>query len=681
MSHQENIPQSINSGSFYDFGNISANVLFWETDANLKITYINSALKVLMGVDQEFLLGRYLRDVLIPESDETWNNLTQSSNGQYQDLIFGVKPENAIFSHIKVSGAAITRGIELVGYYGICNIESSNAVTKKVIKRLQITNKTILSSLREALVIVDKHNKFTLVSPNFYRLWGFDKDEFFLLSVQEVLKKMQNCLSKKNLSTLPSFAENFTNPKKTKHTLKFKDGRIIESTSSPHIIDGKIEGRCWSFNDVSKQSYLVDKLSSLAFRDSLTKLYNRRWCEKKLKQLLKRKTAESMAFLYMDLDHFKVINDSCGHLHGDEALAQISQVFLKSFGRKALLSRLGGDEFGLILLNKSQLQVIDVANQVKQDLSNYTYLWKKKIFKVGISIGIVFINQEDDFKTVFVHADEACYQAKKTGKNKFTIYNSEKDVFQKTQTELKWYDAIQKALLNGKFELWCQPIKNLEKGIPHYEILLRMRSEDDKVISPASFMGSADRFGMMYTIDKLVVDSFCQFYKSNVTAIKNTLFSINLSGHSLSREGFLSFVLSCFKKYGVAYSDICFEVTESEIIKNLDKAIIFINEVRALGCKISLDDFGKGLTSFSYLKNIPFDFIKIDGQFIKELNDDKINAAIIKSIVYIAEIMNKKTIAEHIENEEVLNQVAALGVDFFQGHYFSEPHQITKLLE
>ncbi len=681
MIQQEKFSQSTNLGSFYDFGNVCTNVLFWETDAALNITYINAALKGLIGVEQVQLLGTQLSDILITDDEKTWRELSQSSNGQYQNLIFRVKSESDDLIQINVSGASITTGGEIVGYYGICNIESSDNLTKRAIKRLQTTNKTILSSLSEAVVIVGKDKKFTLVSPGFYRLWGFNKNEFYLLSAQEVLKTMQLCLSKDHTTVSLCLTRNITNHNKTKDLLKFQDGRIIERTSSPQIVDGQVISRCWSFKDISKQSYLVNKLSSLAFRDSLTKLYNRRWCEKKLKQLLKTNNNETMAFLYMDLDHFKVINDSCGHLHGDQALAQISQIFLKTFGKKSLLARLGGDEFGLILLNKSQSQVIEATDQVKQALSNYTYLWKKKIFKVGISIGIVFIDQEDDFKTVFVHADEACYQSKKTGKNKYTIYNAEKDEFQKTQTELKWYDAIQKALLNGKFELWCQPIKCIKHSTPHYEILLRMRSEDDKVISPALFMGSADRFGMMYTIDKLVVDSFCQFYKNNVDTVENTLFSINLSGHSLSRDSFLDFVLSCFEKYNVAYSDICFEITESEIIKNLDKAIIFINEVRKRGCKISLDDFGKGLTSFSYLKNIPFDYIKIDGQFIKELNDNKINAAIIKSIVYIAEIMGKKTIAEHIESEDVLIQVATLGVDFFQGHYFSEPHQITKLLE
>jgi EAL domain-containing protein (putative c-di-GMP-specific phosphodiesterase class I) len=186
---------------------------------------------------------------------------------------------------------------------------------------------------------------------------------------------------------------------------------------------------------------------------------------------------------------------------------------------------------------------------------------------------------------------------------------------------------------------------------------------------------------MIFTIDKLVIDSFCQFYQSNREQLKPQLFSINISGHSIGRDGFLDFVLNCIEKYSIDASILCFEITENEIIKNLDKALSFIKQVRKLGCKISLDDFGKGLTSFSYLKNIPYDFIKIDGQFIKELNEDKINLAVIKSIVYIAEVMNKKTIAEHIESEEVFKQITALGVDYFQGNYFSEPHQITKLLE
>lgn len=680
MNPEKDKSQPINKGLFYDFGKVSLTIIFWETDTNLKITYINSALQNLTGVSFS-CVGASLSDVMTPDDKRVWEEAIRATNGKYQNILFTLKSSHSQLIKVRVNGSSITSEGDVVGYYGICSIENNDTLKKEVINRLQRINKTILSSLSEVIVIVDKNNKFTLVSPNFYKMWGFNRDEFFLLSVPEVLKKMQNYLSPSSLLTLPSFSEDFNSPNRTKHTLKFKNGRIIESTSSPHIVDGKIEGRCWSFKDVSKQSYLVDKLSGLAFRDSLTKLYNRRWCEKKLKQLLKRKTNSSMAFLYMDLDHFKVINDSCGHLHGDEALEQISAVFLNVFGKKSLLARLGGDEFGLILLDKSHSQVTELANQIKYTLSNYTYLWKKKIFKIGLSIGIVFIEKEDDFRTIFVHADEACYQSKKTGKNKYTIYNEEKDVFQKTQTELKWYDAIQKSLLNGKFELWCQPIKDQENTSRHYEILLRMKSEEGKIISPAMFMGSADRFGMMYTIDKLVVDSFCRFYKDNANVVKNILFSINLSGHSLSRDTFLKFVLDCFKKYRVDCNNICFEITENEIIKNLDKALVFIKKVRGLGCKISLDDFGRGLTSFSYLKNIPFDFIKIDGQFVKELNDDKINAAIIKSIVYIAEVMGKKTIAEHIESESVLKQVTDLGVDYFQGYYFSEPHQITKLLE
>lgn len=436
MSKQEDIFQSINSGSFQDFGNVSTTVLFWETDAALNITYINTVIKELTGIDNKQFIGAQLSDIFIADTKRTWKELTLAPKGEFGNLIFKVKSENSDFIYANVSGASTVINGEIAGYFGICSIERTNTLAKKVIKRLQRTNKTILSSLSEAIVIVDKNHKFTLVSPNFYNLWGLNKEEFFLLSLKEVLKIMQNCLSKYSLSILPSFSEDLTNPNKAKYTLKFKDGRIIEGTSSPHIVEGKIEGRCWSFKDISKQSYLVDKLSGLAFRDSLTKLYNRRWCEKKLKQLLKRKTKQNKAFLYMDLDHFKVINDSCGHLHGDKALEQISQIFLESFGKKAMLARLGGDEFGLILLDKSEPEVINAANLVKEALANYTYLWKSKMFKVGISIGVVFIDPADDFKTVFVHADEACYLAKNTGKNKYVIYNAEKDEFQKLRPNL-----------------------------------------------------------------------------------------------------------------------------------------------------------------------------------------------------------------------------------------------------
>jgi Amt family ammonium transporter len=659
---------------------ICEDVLFWETNKKLEITYINEALLTLTGFSQKQVIGKSLKEFLIPDSKSFWD-FTVKEISTFTGVKLKITTENGQFSYLNVSGNALIEGNEVIGYCGICTVLTENILSKQVIRKLQMTNKTIVSSLSEALIIIDNKKRIVVVSPKFNRIWGLNKGDVFINPMEETLNMMGSLLLSNNGDISLDLTQNLQKKIRTKDILKFKDGRIIERRSSPYVLDGKVLGRCWYFKDVSQQLSLIDKLGKLAFRDSLTKLYNRRWCEKKLKQFLRSRNSENLSFLYMDLDHFKVINDSCGHIHGDDVLEQVSQLLLDTIGQDAYLSRLGGDEFGLLLLKKTNSEVLLIAENIKQAMAHYTYQWKEKIFKIGVSIGIVFIEEEDDFRSVFVHADEACYISKETGRNKSTIFNANKAEFQKTKTELKWYDAIQKALLKGQFELWCQSINDIKSHKPHYEILLRMRNEKDELISPALFMGSADRFGMIFTIDKRVIDAFCQFYYENRKQLKTTVFSINISGHSIGREGFLHFVLKSMEKHKVDYENICFEITESEIIKNLDKALVFIKEVRKMGCKVSMDDFGKGLTSFSYLKNIPFDYIKIDGQFIKELNEDKINMAIIKSIVYIAEVMGKKTIAEHIENKKTLDQIASLGVDYFQGNYFSKPQKITELLE
>lgn len=672
--------RAFNLDCFHKLSESSHDVLFWQTDNNLEITYINSALSSQIGYTQNELIGLNIQTLLLTETKNFWQDVV-TQGAAFNDIVFKLIGQSGQLSYLNASGNTIVKGGLVVGYCGLCTLKTDNVISQHVIKKLQNTNKTIINSLSEAIVIIDSKQKITLVSPKFDIIWGFIKGDLFINPMQETLEKMRSLLLLQDETSL-SFVENLETFEKTSDLLKFKDGRVIERRSSPYVFKHKIIGRCWYFKDVTQQSQLVDKLGKLAFRDSLTKLYNRRWCEKKLKQSLEKGgRTDATAFLYMDLDHFKVINDSCGHIRGDDALEQVSQLLLDTLGYKSYLARLGGDEFGLILTHKSKSKVIAIAEKIKKAIGTFTYKYKKKTFNLGVSIGIVYIDETDDFRSVFIHADEACYISKEKGKNTYTIYQAEKKEFQKTQTELKWYDAIQNALLKRDFELWYQPINSQECNESHYEILLRMKSETGELVSPSLFMSSADRFGLIYTIDKLVIESFCQFYHKHHRQMQNSLYAINLSGHSLSRDNLLPFVLKCLEKYHINYTDICFEITESELINNLEKALVFIKEIRKLGCKISLDDFGKGLTSFSYLKNIPYDFIKIDGQFIKEYEKDKINEAIIKSIVYIAEVMGKKTIAEHIESKQLLDQISNLGVDYFQGHYFSEPHQITKLLE
>ncbi len=667
--------------SFYQLGELSLDVLYWEADENLNLRYTNHVFQSLTGLNEEHLRDRPIASVLKPKDTITWNDIIGEPSA-FKALGMEMNTKEGQAVRLNVSAAALIEGNELIGYYGTCTIRRKNKNAKTLIKQLQNTSQTILRSISEALIIIDKNQRFLVVSHAFSQLWSISKEEMYEQSRNHVFSKIQSLVAdQQDIDIAQDFSKNLDNFRKTKDTFKLKNGAIIERKSFPHLSDGTVIGRCWTFKDISQQVNLIDQLGKLAFRDSLTKLYNRRWCEKKLIQLLKYAKANKVAFMYLDLDHFKVINDSCGHINGDEVLEQISQLLLDTIGKDAFLSRLGGDEFGLILTEKSHNKVLDIAERIKKAIANYSYHWKRKLFKIGISIGIVFVNEEDDFKSVFVHADEACYISKETGRNKCTVYDANQAAFQQTKTDLKWYDAIQKALLNGQFELWCQSIHDPIHHQPYYEILLRMRTEKDKLISPAHFMNSADRFGMIVSIDKRVISDFCLFCDKNKLQVQDKMFSINVSGHSLSRDGFLNFVLNCLENHQINCHNICFEITESELIKNFDHALIFIKRMRLLGCKIALDDFGKGLTSFSYLKNIPYDYIKIDGQFIKELNQDKINKAVIKSIVYIAEVMEKKTIAEHIESEHLYEEIKSLGVDYFQGNHFSEPHQITKLLK
>lgn len=666
--------------SFYELANICHDVLFWETDENLNFVFVNTAFYNYTGLKSHDVIGKKLKKILQADEISSWKKTIQS-RANYESICFGIKSSNGQYLKLKVSGKAINTNNKFVGFIGVCTFEKDNGKTNKILRNLKITNQVILRSITDALIVIDNNERLLVVSHAFNKLWGLKDGEIFHSSSEETHDKMKTLLAYSDHHISLSFNQHLTNIEERKDLLKFRDGRFIERKSTPYIQNNKIKGRCWYFTDISQQKTLVDKLERLAFRDSLTSLYNRRWCENKLKQLLLTDKSNTLSFIYMDLDHFKIINDSCGHIYGDDVLKEISDLLLDTIGQKSYLSRLGGDEFGLILTDKSYVELLQIANDIMLKISNYTYKLKNKIFKLGISIGLVIVDEEDDFRSVFIHADEACYLSKQTGRNKCTVYNVDKAEFQKTQTELKWYDAIQKALLTGKFELWCQSINDIKKPNSHYEVLLRMRTEKNEIFSPGLFMESADRFGMIFTIDKKVIELFCKFYYENRSKVNKTMFSINLSGHSIGREDFLPYVLRTLSQYEIDCENICFEITESEIINNIDKAMVFFEHVRNIGCKISLDDFGKGLTSFSYLKNIPFDFIKIDGQFIQELNNDKINSAIIKSIVYIAEVMDKKTIAEHIENQMQLLKVAALGVNYFQGHYFSKPHQITKLVE
>jgi len=386
----------------------------------------------------------------------------------------------------------------------------------------------------------------------------------------------------------------------------------------------------------------------------------------------------------MDLDQFKIINDTCGHSAGDELLRQLGREMRSVIRKQDTLSRLGGDEFGLLLEHCSLNEAHHVAETILNKVQNFHFSWNGKIFRIGISIGLVAINQNfSDMTELLQWADSACYMAKESGRNRIHIYHPEDKELALRHGQMKWVSKINQALEDNRFIIYAQTIEPLDQsGGKHYELLLRMIDEDGETIPPGAFLPAAERFDLMEKIDQWVVGNAFSLLSSHSKFLDNVEFvSINLSGPSLTNESFLTDIIERFEDYSVEPSKICFEVTETVAISNMDCAIKFITKLKSIGCRFALDDFGSGLSSFGYLKSIPVDYLKIDGVFVKDMVTDPIDYAMVKSINDIGHVMSKKTIAEYVENEEIKNMLRMLGVDFAQGYGIDKPQPFDLLLD
>lgn len=459
----------------------------------------------------------------------------------------------------------------------------------------------------------------------------------------------------------------------------------IEDSAAP-IRDkqGKILGVILVFHDVSQARSMAQQLSWQASHDSLTNLINRLEFEVRLDNILeKQNTNSDHALLYLDLDQFKIVNDTCGHIAGDELLKQLASLFLKHVREIDTLARLGGDEFGILLENCPINRAKVIANNIISDLSNFRFMWYDKSFTAGVSIGLVPFksNSSDTLSSLMSSADVACYAAKDAGRNRVHVFKPDDDELVQRHGEMQWVTQIQHAIERDKFELFCQPIVSTSGNHEephHYEILLRMRNLDGKLISPMSFMPAAERYNLMPDIDRLVINKVLEQIKQHPLT-QGTIVAINLSGNSLSDEKFLSYVIEQLQDKAINPKQICFEITETSAISNLSFVTSFISILKKIGCKFSLDDFGSGLSSFTYLKNLQVDYLKIDGSFVKDMANDPIDKSMVEAINQIGHVMEIKTIAEFVEDKKTLTLLTTLGVDYAQGYYFAKPFPFEKL--
>ncbi|KQZ43359.1 EAL domain-containing protein [Duganella sp. Root1480D1] len=459
------------------------------------------------------------------------------------------------------------------------------------------------------------------------------------------------------------------------------DGTLlpVDRSEAPiHAPDGEAIGQVIVLHDASEARRHAAQLSYQATHDDLTDIMNRREFERRLRELLaalRQGSGGEHAVLYLDLDRFKIINDTSGHAAGDELIKQVSQLLQATLRERDIVGRLGGDEFGIMLTQCSHEDALRVAEKVRKAVVDLHFAWGVRSYRIGVSIGVVLLDsRSSSLKEVMKSADAACYMAKEKGRNRIHLYSDDDAELSVRQTEMEAVSRIRAALENDRFCLHLQTIAPLRPGLrPHAEVLVRMLDEDGELVPPMAFIPAAERYDLMPLLDRWVI---FHAFAALAEQPPGTSWAINLSGASVCDEGLLEFVLEQQRVTGIALENVCFEITETVAVANLAQAATLIQDLQAQGARFALDDFGAGMSSFAYLKHLPVDYVKIDGSFIKGILHNPTERAMVESINQIAHVMGKQTIAEFVEDDAVLACLRAMGVDFAQGYGVGRPEPL-----
>ena len=548
-----------------------------------------------------------------------------------------------------------------------------------------------LQSIGDGVVTTDIAGRIVYMNPSAENLTGWSNKNAYDRPIAEVM----NFLDEFGASSIAKSVETALTKKQVATDLG--QAELLSTSGEKHIVEHNIAplrdknkeviGGVVIVHNVTDRYKLMQQLSHQATHDSLTQLVNRTGFEQRLGKLLRAVSAEENVnniqhvICYMDLDQFKIVNDTCGHSAGDELLRQIAEQLQRHVRIGDTLARLGGDEFGLLLENCPLENALGIAEKIRQHIASFRFSSNGKTFTIGVSIGVAPIDGTPGttVATVLSTVDQACYIAKSKGRNRIHTFQPGDNESSRWHNEMQWVPHINQALDDGHFILFAQPIATIGKSedkYSHYEILLRMKSEDGNLIAPGSFLPSAERYGLMPTLDRWVVGKAIEMlaaaWKNNPNFAMDT-FGINISGAVLGDNSLLKFVKQALSGYGLPPSLLCFEITETVAIANFTHAHRFVNELKEMGCRFALDDFGSGFASFSYLKTLPVDYLKIDGSFVRHLSQSAVDHTMVDAINQLGHVMGLKTIAEFVETQDVLESLRILDVDYAQGYYIGRP--------
>ena len=547
-------------------------------------------------------------------------------------------------------------------------------------ERAQVT----LASIADAVVTVDTSGRIEYLNPVAERLTGWPLGEARQRAVAEVFAVVD---------------EQTGAPIADPVARALTDGEVVEADGNVVLLcrgaesiaidysvapirdrAGNIVGAVLVIQDMSRERQYAARLSNLASHDALTGLLNRREFEQRVRALVETRDGQvgQHAVLYLDLDQFKVVNDTSGHAAGDELLRQVGALLRPRLREGDVLARLGGDEFGVLLPHCPPAPALRIADALRKAIVDFRFAWRNRSFTIGVSIGLVNLaDGPHTLASVLSAADAACYLAKDKGRNRVQVYRPEDSEVAARRGEMEWVHRIHRALAEDRLCLYAQPMRPMHPTamqVEHEELLVRLIDESDELIPPIAFIPAAERYHLMPTIDRWVIrTAFRVLAERRAEGRGGGTYAINISGASIGDEEFLDYVRESFARFRIPHASICFEITETTAVTSLSKAAEFIDAFREPGCRFALDDFGVGVSSFTYLKQLPVDYLKIDGSFVKNMLNDPVDAAMVEAIHRIARVMGKQTIAESVESAATLDALRSVGIDYAQGNAIAPP--------
>ena len=542
---------------------------------------------------------------------------------------------------------------------------------------------TTLNAISNGVITLNRELEILYINPKARELLEIAKGEYEEQSIQKSFRLFDTDEHK-------DITDIFFDYLQIKGCWENKMPLLLETTSGTRLSvemnangvvnnSGDISSYVIVIQDVTHTIEIENELKWQATHDSLTHLYNRRGFENYLKRVVHRNNTSSHVLLFLDLDRFKIVNDVCGHQAGDLLLQQISEIISNDIRATDVLARLGGDEFGILLHNSKLEYALNLAERIKQSIAKFRFSWEKSLFNVGVSIGVTNIDETStDVEKIMGQADMACYSAKENGRNQVFLADYDKETSTTKKVNTNFISLINSAIDEDRLLLFGQVIKpvsdfSIERA--HIEVLLRM-TDKGKIIPPDAFLPVAERYGKIRDIDLWVINTSFKYLKQN----SNFQININLSGVTLSDTNTLKRIIETVENNLVNAHRVCFEITETAAITNLDRCITFIHDLKALGCTFALDDFGSGLSSFSYLKNLPVKYLKIDGSFIKDICNNKTDEIVVSSIHQTAKALSIKTVAEYVSNDDIFNTVKSIGIDFAQGYQVGKPKPLSEVV-